>query len=160
MGRSQNHANLSSRWNSKRLDLGKILFHWQYSLYKITEIALKTVITFKSLQWSSEFLNFILALFNKITKIGNFRIKYFMYSLSLVVLQYILESLNYFSCRTSYVLLVFNNRLSTRENCGISNEEKNLKFNLLMQYVLIMKIICILHKLNIILRIFGNFNNK
>ena len=83
-----------------------------------------------------------------------------MYSLSLVVLQYILESLNYFSCQTSYVLLVFNNRLSTRENCGISNEGKNLKFNLLMQYVLIMKIICILHKLNIILRIFGNFNNK
>ena len=29
-----------------------------------------------------------------------------------------------------------------------------------MQYVLIMKVICILHKLNLILRIFGNFNNK
>ena len=72
-----------------------------------------------------QFLNFILALFNKITKIGNFRINYFMYSLSLVVLQYILESLNYFSCQTSYVLLVFNNCVFTSENCGISNEDKN-----------------------------------
>lgn len=39
-------------------------------------------------------------------------------------------------------------------------KKKDLKFNLCIQYMFIMKVISILQKLNLILRIFGNSNNK